>query len=206
MQVDFLENNSDYEICFHNCEEFLNDNSKPPVNYCNPGMKTTSNVYDLILSRNFIPTSSVVQRNRPIQLPNWLSTVLNVDWVSHIFHAQFGKIYYINKVMSRHRLHSGGASYITHREANLKSIIETYLHFDTYFDKKYHIVIKEKIAEHYHALFFLSLKNNKIRISLIYLFKAFMNDPRLTIIAMNRYIIYKISYLTRFRIKILFFI
>ncbi len=108
-QVDFLENNSDYAICFHNCLEKFDDKSKEDFLYCPSDLPDTLIQRDLIDKMNFIPTCSVVFRNKLFkEFPLWYKSLGMGDWTLHILNSNFGKIKFFNKVMSVHRLHDGG--------------------------------------------------------------------------------------------------
>jgi glycosyltransferase involved in cell wall biosynthesis len=162
IQVDIMEAHPEYSVCFHNCEEFYDDNSKVPFNYCHADQKQVTGLVDLLEKCNYIPTSAVVWRNNLVkELPKWMDNVIGNDWIIHILQAQYGKIYYINKVMSKHRHHSGGVSYFMYQEKNILSTIETYKHLDTYFNLNYNQIIKIKIAEFYHQLVFNVLQKKE---------------------------------------------
>jgi glycosyltransferase involved in cell wall biosynthesis len=108
-QVDFLETNPDFVICFHNCLEMHEDKSKPDFLYCQPEQKEISNQEDLLQNLNFIPTcSAVFKKEKLTTLPDWFFNLSMGDWILHILNAQYGKIKYINEVMCVHRIHSGG--------------------------------------------------------------------------------------------------
>lgn len=103
-QVDFLDSHPDFAICFH------------PVKVVTEGQRQTS-VYPVktqiakltikaLLESNFIQTNSAMYRRQSyISLPD---KILPFDWYLHLFHAQFGKIGYIDKVMAVYRKHPSG--------------------------------------------------------------------------------------------------
>lgn len=108
-QVDFLEANPDFSICFHNAEELFEDIDKPSFLYCNTAQKEVSTLEDLLTNGNFIPTCSAIFRSHFLKnFPTWFIKLGMGDWILHILNAQQGKIKYINEVMGVHRIHGGG--------------------------------------------------------------------------------------------------
>lgn len=105
LQVDFLNQHPDYSICFHPVNVFFQDGSQKDSIYPvenHPNKFTANN----LLRHNFIQANSVMYRNQHnFQFP---SGVMPFDWYTHLFFAQFGKIGFINKVMSAYRRHNQG--------------------------------------------------------------------------------------------------
>lgn len=161
IQVDVMEKQDDVAICFHNCEEFYNDVSTPPYNYCPKTMNERPKLEDL-LAYNFIPTSSkLVRINALKRLPDWYMKIVSNDWVLNILYAERGSIYYIDRLMSRHRLHSGGRGF--NRERMHKDIIRVYKYLNRYFHGKYSAIIRKNISLQFLHLFdLLNLNNRKI--------------------------------------------
>lgn len=99
-QVDFLDKRPDYALCFH------------PVRVTTAGGESTVfpdritkfTTKDL-LERNFIQTNSVMYRRQSYN--NMPTNVMPGDWYLHLYHAKFGKIGFINKVMATYRRHPG---------------------------------------------------------------------------------------------------
>jgi len=105
MQVDFLDNNPDYALCFHPVRVFYENNEKeesvfPDLNAINEF--TT----EQLLKGNFIQTNSVMYRRQ--EYHNLPTNIMPGDWYLHLYHAKFGKIGFINRVMSAYRRHPGG--------------------------------------------------------------------------------------------------
>lgn len=102
-QVDFLDKHKDYSLCFH------------PVCIMHEGGEVKETIFPdgkpelsirALLRGNYIQTNSVMYRRQGYK--NFATDVMPGDWYMHLYHAQFGKIGYINKVMSVYRRHSGG--------------------------------------------------------------------------------------------------
>lgn len=102
-QVTFLDRNSDYSLCFH------------PVKVITEGAKKSHTFPDIdkkdisiekLLETNIIQTNSVMYRRQSYK--NVTLDVMPGDWYLHLYHAQFGKIGFINQTMSVYRRHPGG--------------------------------------------------------------------------------------------------
>jgi len=103
-QVDFLDKNPDYVICFHKARVVYEGDEKEET-YPDVEDPDWYNLKEL-LSINYIPTASVMYRKQdysalaPEMMPG--------DWYLHVYHAKFGKIKIINDVMSVYRKHKNG--------------------------------------------------------------------------------------------------
>ena len=152
-QIDLLDAHSDYSICFHNCEEFYEDGSKPSWNYCLDDQKDISTLEDLISKCNFIPTCSVVFRNNLFKsFPDWFYTLSMGDWTLHILNAQHGNILYINKVMGKHRWHAGGIWTLRNQALNILDVMKAYRVVDRYLNYKYKDIVSERMSYYYYEL------------------------------------------------------
>lgn len=110
-QVDFLEANPNYSVCFHPVKFIYED--KPNKTNIYPSKKLLSEelTFEKLLQNNFIQTNSVVYRwrfnNEDVKdvIPNG---IIPGDWYLHLCHAKVGKIGALKDVMSVYRRHSGG--------------------------------------------------------------------------------------------------
>lgn len=103
-QVEFLDKRPDYALCFHPVRVFFEGKQEEESIF---PTKTTGFTLDNLLAGNYIQTNSVMYRRQQYdKLPN---DVLPLDWYLHVYHASFGKIGFINRVMSAYRRHDGGA-------------------------------------------------------------------------------------------------
>lgn len=121
-QVDFLEANPDYAICFHEAKKLYEDGTETLFN--NIGHDATFNFYHLT-QRNFISTASYVFRvhDHLHPLPGWFSKLSAGDWGLHLLNATKGKIFFMNECMSVYRIHSAGMwSSMTPEQACKKEI------------------------------------------------------------------------------------
>lgn len=134
-QVDFLENNQDYVICFHSAKEIR---SNGEVKISNENQKNPTDISDLVQGW-YINTATYVFRNsKKIVFPDWYYKVMATDLCFHILIAENGgKIHFINETMSVYRRHDGGIT----NEMNsylfsLKKNIGFYDLLIRYFEKK----------------------------------------------------------------------
>ena len=105
-QVDFLEKNEDYSICFHAAMRLVNDALvKDTLNEKQP---ETTTIIDLC-KNNFIHTASCVFRNNLFsELPGNFNKSPAGDYFLHLLNAQYGKIKFFNETMSVYRIHENG--------------------------------------------------------------------------------------------------
>jgi len=105
-QVNFLELNKDYSICFHDVEVKYENNIVPFLIDSNKYTKETTDLHDL-LRGNFIHTPSVVFRNNN-DYPDWLFNGYPGDWPLHVINATYGKLKFMPEKMATYRVHTGG--------------------------------------------------------------------------------------------------
>lgn len=104
-QVDFLEKNEDYAMVFHPVKIMFEDGEEPDSIF----PKTSRQSYftlENLLKTNYIHTNSMLYRRQEYQDVN--AAAMPIDWYFHLYHAQFGKIGFINKTMSVYRKHREG--------------------------------------------------------------------------------------------------
>ena len=110
-QVDFLEANPDYSICFHPVRVIYDGFDMEEQIW--PRDEHIQNGFTLenLLKYNFIQSSSIMYRwgfkdkNLWDVYPDGL---LPGDWYMHLLHAKLGKIGYIDEIMSVYRRNPGG--------------------------------------------------------------------------------------------------
>ena len=126
-QVDFLEKNNDFSICFTDYLVFDENNKK--FNY--PELKkkykkkSVLSRNDIILS-NFIPTASVMFKARKEVFSKLDPNLYPGDWFLHILNSEYGKIKFLPFETIVYRKHDGGVcsaiSPIINNQKYLKSI------------------------------------------------------------------------------------
>lgn len=106
-QVEFLEKNPDFAICFHNMqiiyEDELHKNCLSNIN-----QQEITNIEELASCGNYIYTASCFFRKFLSELPDWIYQCPVGDYPIHLLNAQYGKIKFIDEVMGVYRVHKGG--------------------------------------------------------------------------------------------------
>ncbi len=107
LQVNFMDKDKDYTVCFHPVKIIYENSKKKPGVW---PKNSDSNQFNLkeLLKGNFIQTNSVVYRKLDSYHDYPSSNFLPGDWFLHLYHAKYGKIGFINKIMSVYRRHSYG--------------------------------------------------------------------------------------------------
>jgi glycosyltransferase involved in cell wall biosynthesis len=107
-QVDFLEANIDYTICFHRVYELV-EGQEPELSKLNTSLTEETYTVEDLAKGNFIHTPSVVFRNRLIkEFPRWLIDSPVADYPLHMLNAAHGKIKYFPEPLAVYRRHSAG--------------------------------------------------------------------------------------------------
>ena len=102
-QIDFLEQNPDFSICFHSVA--VDNGNGLFKDTITTVKKSESSLFDLA-SGNYIHTPSVIYRNLfPERFPECFYKMAAGDYFLHLYLAQTGKIKYIDKVMAAYRVH-----------------------------------------------------------------------------------------------------
>jgi glycosyltransferase involved in cell wall biosynthesis len=105
-QVDFLEANPDFALCFH--DVMINKDDELIDNYITTVPATVTTIED-ISRGNYIHTCSTVFRREFVTLPSWYDSKLNAgDYPLYLILAAKGKLYYMQEKMCVYRVHSGG--------------------------------------------------------------------------------------------------
>ncbi|WP_417200217.1 glycosyltransferase family 2 protein [Bizionia sp.] len=105
-QVDFLENNLDFELCFHNSQKLYQQSGKLELNEASSQVAEVTTVIDLV-DYCFIATPTVVLRNN-FKLPKWINNLPVTDWPLFFIQVGNGKIMKMSDVMAVYRIHKKG--------------------------------------------------------------------------------------------------
>lgn len=103
-QVDFLEQNSEYNLCFHNIQLFNQESNSFSQDTITRNVSETTCVTELAKG-NYIHTPSVVLRNNFI-IPSWFSQSSIGDWTLYMIAVKDKKIKKIEDIMAVYRVHS----------------------------------------------------------------------------------------------------
>ena len=104
-QADFLDKNLSYALCFHPVKVVFDNNEEKESVYPDANDRPKFTVKEL-LQHNFIQTNSVMYRRQKYE--DMPADIMPGDIYLHLYHAQFGKIGFIDRVMSVYRRHPGG--------------------------------------------------------------------------------------------------
>jgi glycosyltransferase involved in cell wall biosynthesis len=141
-QVDFLENNPDFAICFHNAK-IISEANPEIVSYSNQQDQPSVTTFEDLAKGEFIYTPTCMFRAKYFRmLPTEYYKYIN-NYTVDLHIAQFGNIKYFADVMSVYRIHSGGMWSMVAREKTLINQLPCYKFYIGYFDKKFsHYFIK----------------------------------------------------------------
>lgn len=161
-QVDFLEANPDFVICFHRVRII---NELKQKEYFRPSKPLNRSVFcfEDLIQENILNTPSVIMRNNEVisNLPKEFNNIPTGDWLIWLLMSLQGKIKYLPDCMAVYRVHSTGAwsgkKQYSSVENHLKllNIIEPHLNEDKKISVK-----KEKIIR----LFYL-FRSNFLRLN-----------------------------------------
>lgn len=159
-QVDFLDRNPDYSLCFTNCrvtdgKRTAKGNSYIWDTYTTREMLLhnslgTKQKHDRVVSPGH--TSTVLIRRPSVPKPEWLSRCFIGDEPYFIWLSTFGKAKFINDETSMYRQGVGVSSADYSFERDNYRRIEMYKVIDKGLDYKYHDLISHKIIADYFAL------------------------------------------------------
>ena len=161
-QVDFLEANKDYVLCFH-------DTNKIDANG-NVIANTRLENYSEILSEKqlicgtFIPTLTVVFRNFIKTYPKQFKEVKNPDTILFSLLGQYGKGRWVKNIQnSMYRVHQGGVWSLLGESVKLINSIKTLTVIQKNIPKKFKTVIQDIKIVQYKRLLISLLKEKKIK-------------------------------------------
>ena len=161
-QVDFLENNIDFVICFHNART-LNQKTGDYSKLFFYGKQKKVWELDDLLRNNFIPTLTCVFKNHLFdKFPRWYYHAFPGDWPLHIINARYGKIGYIDKIMATYRHHDKGVVTGSNPIHNYQRYIKTFIAIKSYVSPILKPIADETIARFYFELSWLYYKENNI--------------------------------------------
>jgi len=150
-QVDFLEQHTNFSMCFHNVEVIDENGTKLQEHWpANPKVGKITTLKD-ILKGNYIPTLSTVFRNKSINSREFYTLSEGLcfeDWIYHILNAKNGPIYYFEEKMGVYRVTNAGLSRSTDKIRLLEEVLKLYKRLENYFDDSRTIsVLSKRILE-----------------------------------------------------------
>ncbi len=115
-QVDFLEDNPSYSLCFHNAIK-LYDNGRNPELF-NNFSKSKQITLDEIVKKWIIPTASILFRKSILPLPEWSLEIYSGDQTLALISISKGNIFYLNSIMSIYRVRNLDKNSMTFKTSN----------------------------------------------------------------------------------------
>ena len=139
-QVDFLENNKDFSICFTDYKVYDESNRK----FYYPDLKNkykNKSVFsrnDIILS-NFIPTATVMFKTRKEVFSKLDPSLYPGDWFLHVLNSEYGKIKFLPLESTVYRKHDGGVCSASNPIDNNMKYLKAIKIFRKVYSKKYSV-------------------------------------------------------------------
>jgi glycosyltransferase involved in cell wall biosynthesis len=108
-QVDFLESNTDYSLCFHDAVYSYTDTTKKKFSEKYPFLNEKNDFtrQDLLERQWFIPTASMLFRNFG-KVPDFFFKINAGDYNLQLYLSKTGKFHYISDTMSVYRITGKG--------------------------------------------------------------------------------------------------
>ena len=155
-QVDFLEANPDFSICFHKAKVIYDEGIQPFYPDINKDTKEVTTIED-IAKGNYIHTPTVVFRNSTIsKIPEWFETAFPADWVLHVIGATYGKIKFIKEEMCVYRVHKNGLYSTKRKEHKSSKYLPTIKNVALYLNEK-HPACSKNLFKTYEVEYFYSM-------------------------------------------------
>jgi glycosyltransferase involved in cell wall biosynthesis len=153
-QVDFLENHLDFAFCFHWAELFDQESGTlSDWKYGPPILKSFYTIDDLLEFSNFIPTCSVMTRNKLFgEFPKWYWKSRIGDFPQHILNAQYGNIGFLDEFMAVYRAHYGGLYSSQTNIRKLQDLIHIYHIIGTNLGLQTRLSYRRRVAQFYREL------------------------------------------------------
>lgn len=151
-QVDFMEANPDYSLCFHNVMR-LYENEKKRPNAFNSLRESCDISLQQIISSWIIPTASICVKSLVFKhYPLWTKEIYSGDLTLSLIAYDLGKIRYLNDCMSVYRIcstNSSATAALRMKEAGFlqSEHIKLYNYYNTYTNGRYNKIISSHIKK-----------------------------------------------------------
>lgn len=179
-QVDFLENNEDFAICFHTVKVWKEKEQIMVNDFITREVPEISDIYDLAVG-NFIHTPSAVfrQYEKVLNDLNELGELCVGDYPLFMLLARYGRIKKYTEDMGVYRSGCGIWSNLNDPEIKLSNWVSMLEKLITYFEKDELIVyhLKEQFGCRAHALYDYYRETNIEKANSFYI-KALNNNPK----------------------------
>ncbi|HVX25469.1 MAG TPA: glycosyltransferase [Parafilimonas sp.] len=174
-QVDFLEANPDYSICFSGYEilnEFNNTRSTHTLTQHSIDIET-------MIAGNSYSTATVVFKAEFFKpVPSWFSEMVFGDWSLYlaVMHASKKKAYCLNDITAVYRIHAGGIHGSSH--ASTEKLVKAY---------KQHIDFYRAIKENLFKTSYSELIDNCIKERKKIIAELLKKDKRIVAAALSKF-------------------
>jgi glycosyltransferase involved in cell wall biosynthesis len=163
-QVDFLEANPAYSICFHQAEIVYAQDIAPFYPDINKHTAETTGLNELI-EKNYIHSSTSMLRNIVVaHLPDWFIRVYPGDWPLFVLTAEHGQIRFMKETMGAYRIHDSGVHSTQQGLLRDEKALRFYdcmrLHFKEKNEKVFRHFAKQFTDQEVRLYGFLNLKNS----------------------------------------------
>lgn len=158
-QADFLDRNPETVMCYHKA---IVENEDTGYEFETVYLENSDTlpVESLFLGYNPIMTPTVMIRNILV-LPDWYSEMPYGDMLTYLLLSQRGKIKYIDKLMSKYRIHSSGQWQGETVYNNLLKDLKFYRVMNEKLEFKYDNLIRQIFAQRYFDLILIDIKQKK---------------------------------------------
>lgn len=103
-QVDFLDQNEQFSICYHSVS--IDENNVIKTDNITKTVNKVTTILDLAKG-NFMHTCSVMYKNHLfVEFPTYFTQSPIGDYYLHMLNARFGKIYFFEENMANYRVHN----------------------------------------------------------------------------------------------------
>jgi glycosyltransferase involved in cell wall biosynthesis len=162
-QIDFLENNSQYSLCFHDakiCNEDLSFKYLYSDRFKGRNYEIPYSLHQLVKWRILGATSSIVFRNQYLEYPFWVKNLYGPDAFIFFYCYSFGKIKYFNEVMSIYRVHSGSTDRSYSKIKLAERNVMEYNTYRTVLSPSMKLYFFRKLFRNYFYIIYLNIRNN----------------------------------------------
>jgi glycosyltransferase involved in cell wall biosynthesis len=143
-QADFLDDNPDCSMCFHDVQIVSEEGNLISVE--SPRGKRRRYFLKDLLKGNFIHTCSVMYRRGLFkEFPDWFYKTPLADWPLHILNAEHGDIGYISEVMGAYRIHCAGIHSSRGELEKVRDMIKIYPYINAHLNYRYNSLIKSRM-------------------------------------------------------------
>jgi glycosyltransferase involved in cell wall biosynthesis len=136
LQYDYLESHAEYAISFHPVEA-RHDETGEVRRLPKERIPERTTLKDLIERGNYIPTPSMMFRNRGLTFPESFYDLRIGDLPMNVMNASFGDVGLIDRTMAVYRIHAGGTFSSVANADRVREVIRMYSFVNEYLGRRY---------------------------------------------------------------------